>query len=179
MPRNNDRSEISGELTVSVSALAASAPVSAGGVVVARLSALSSPCAVSAVTPPGSSGNSQFSSIPGPSNASCIAISWPGSAKTPPTQNGVSEAFSCWSAGVPAVESCVQKVEPGARSRTIAVTKSPTGPDGVASDRRLPGCKPYRAAVCVVAATATIPAGTAAPAYAPAMSWALLVSGSR
>ena len=43
--RNSDRSEISGEVTVSVSALGASGPVSAGGVVVARLSALSRPCA--------------------------------------------------------------------------------------------------------------------------------------
>ena len=117
--------------------------------------------------------------MPGPLNAFCIATSWPGSAKTPPTQNGMDVALSCWSAGLPAVESCVQKVEPGARSRTIAVTKSPTGPDGVATDRRLPGCNPNRAAVCVVAATASIPAGTAVPAYAPAVSWALLVSGSR
>ena len=59
------------------------------------------------------------------------------------------------------------------------MTKSPTGPDGVATDRRLPGCSPNRAAICVVAATATIPAGTAALAYVPAVSWALLVSGSR
>ena len=179
VPRNSDRSEISGEVTVSVSALGASGPVSAGGVVIARLSALSRPCAWSAVTLLGSSGNSQLSSMPGPLNASCIAASWSGSAKTPPTQNGMVAAVSCWSAGVPAVESCVQKVEPGARSRTIAVTKSPTGPAGVATDRRLPGCNPNRAAVCVVAATATIPAGTAPPAYAPAVSWALLVSGSR
>ena len=88
VPRNSDRSEISGEVTVSVSALGASGPVSAGGVVTARLSALSRPCAWSAVTPPGSSGNSQLSSMPGPLNASCIAASWSGSAKTPPTQNG-------------------------------------------------------------------------------------------
>ena len=98
---------------------------------------------------------------------------------TPPTQNGMLAPVSCCSAGVPAVGSCVQKVEPGARSRTIAVTRSPTEPDEVVTDRRLPGCNPNRAAIWVVAATATIPAGTAPPAYAPAVSWALLVSGSR
>ena len=73
--RNSDRSEISGEVTVSVSALGASVPVSAGVSATARLSALSRPCAWSAVTPPGSSGNSQFSSMPDPLNASCIAAS--------------------------------------------------------------------------------------------------------
>ena len=166
-------------MTVSVSALGTSVPVSAGVIVTARLSALSKPCAWSAVTPPGLSGNSQLSSMPGPLNASCIAASWSGSAKTPPTQNGMVAAVSCWSAGVPAIGSCAQKVEPGARSRTIAVTKSLTGPVEVATDRRLPGCNPNRAAICVVAATATIPAGTATPAYAPAVTWALLVSGSR
>ena len=80
---------------------------------------------------------------------------------------------------MPAVGSCVQKVEAGARSARIAVTNSVTGPDGVASDRRLPGCSPNRAAICVVAATATAPAGTAVLAYVPATSRALLVSGSR
>ena len=79
VPRNSDRFEISGEMTVSVSALGASGPVSAGVIVTARLSALSKPCAWSAVTPPGSSGNSQRSSMPGPLNASCIAASWSGS----------------------------------------------------------------------------------------------------
>ena len=116
--RNSDRSEISGEVTVSVSALGASVPVSAGVAVTARLSALSRPCAWSAVTPPGSSGNSQFSSMPGPLNAFCIAASWSGSAKTPPTQNGMVAAVSCWSAGVPAVG--VLRPEGRARERVPA-----------------------------------------------------------
>ena len=98
--------------------------------------------------------------MPGPLNASCIAASWPGSAKTPPDQYGSMDASL--SAGVPTVESCAQKAEPGARSRRIPVTKSLTGPDGAATDRRVPGRKPNRAAVCAVAATASIPGGTAA-----------------
>ena len=112
-------------------------------------------------------------------NAFCIAPNWSGSANTPPIQNGMLAAVSCRSDGVPAVGSCVQNVEPGALSRSIAVTKSWTGPDGVAVARRLPGCSPYRAAICVVAATASIPAGTEVLAYVPATTWALLVSGAR
>ena len=42
----------------------------------------------------------------------------------------------------------------------MAVTKSMTGPDGGSSIRRLPGWSPNRAAVCVLAATATAPGGT-------------------
>jgi hypothetical protein len=60
---------------------------------------------------------------------------------------------------VPAPGSCVQKVEPAARSATIAVTNSRTGPATVVSVRRLPGCSPNRAAVGPVTATASAPAG--------------------
>ena len=42
--RNSDRTEVSGELTVSASALAASGPVSGSGTVAARLRALARPC---------------------------------------------------------------------------------------------------------------------------------------
>ena len=65
-----------------------------------------------------------------------------------------------------------QKVEPAARCRTMAVTNRVAGPDLVASVRRLPGCRPNRAAVWVVAATATAPAGTCPLRYAPATSCA-------
>ena len=84
-----------------------------------------------------------------------------------------------WSVGFATVVSCCQKVEPGSRCRTIAVTTSVTGPDGVASVRRLPGCIPNRAAICVVAATPTAPGGTAAPLNVPATSRAWSVNGVR
>ena len=84
--RNKASSGISGEVTASVPAAGSSDPVSPSVTVVARLSALASPCAWSAFRPPSASGNSQYSSRPGLLNAVCIAASWPGSAKTPPAQ---------------------------------------------------------------------------------------------
>ena len=65
---------------------------------------------------------------------------------------------------MPTVASCIQKVEAGARSATIPVTYSRTAPAGVCSDSRVPGCRPNRYAICVVAATPTAPAGTLAVA---------------
>ena len=73
--RNRARSPISGEVTFRLSAAGASGPVSPSVTVVARLSALASPCAWSAFRPLTASGNSQFISRPGPVNAVCIAPS--------------------------------------------------------------------------------------------------------
>ena len=84
--RNSDTSAVSGMVTLSVSVAGASGPVSAGVTVLARLRALYSPWAWSALSPPTASGNSQPSSMPGPLNALCIAASWSGSAMTPAAQ---------------------------------------------------------------------------------------------
>ena len=75
VPRNRARSGISGEVTFRLSAAGSSGPVSPSVTVVARLSALASPCAWSALRLPSASGNSQFISRPGPVNAVCIAPS--------------------------------------------------------------------------------------------------------
>ena len=77
------------------------------------------------------------------------------------------------------VMSWVQKVDAASRSATTAVTASSTGPDRGVSTRREPGCSPNRAAVCVVTATGTTPAGTPAVAYVPATIRALAVNGLR
>jgi hypothetical protein len=127
--------------------------------VAARLSASASPCTWSAFRLPTASGNSQDSSRPPKPNTFCIAASWPGSAKIAPTQYGIDPGISD---GALASGSCVQKAESAPLSATIAVTTSVTVPAAwVASVRRLPGRSPYRAAVCALAATATVPAGSA------------------
>ena len=177
VPRNAVRLAASGELTFRVSA-AASSEVSAGVTRVARLRASYRPCAWSAFRPPTASGNSHSISRPGARNAFCISASWSGSASSPPTQYGV--ALGGWARdGTPATGSCCQKVEPLPCCRTIAVTTSVTAAPAVASVRRLPGCSANRAAVCGVAATATVPLGSAGPVRLPATSAALLISGSR
>ena len=51
--------------------------------------------------------------------------------------------------------------------------------DGITSVRRLPGWSPKRAATCVLAATASVPAGAARRLNVPATSRAWLVNGSR
>ena len=88
VPRNSARSCSSGEVTGSAFAPGASAPVSAGAVVVARFNAWYRPCAWSASTRLTSSGYSHCSSSPAPPNTCWIAASWSGSAMTPPTQYG-------------------------------------------------------------------------------------------
>ena len=80
--------------------------------------------------------------------------------------------------GAATAGSSVQKAEPGPRSLTTAVTTRVVWPDGVVSARLLPGCSPKNAAVAVVAATPTAPAGTWL-AYDPATTCAWPASGSR
>ena len=86
--RNSDRFDISGEVTVSVSAAGSRAPVSPAGELVALVRAPCRPRTSAAVTPPTSSGKSQYISRPGPTSAFCTATNWSGSAMTPPTQYG-------------------------------------------------------------------------------------------
>ena len=59
------------------------------------------------------------------------------------------------------------------------MTTSGTRPDGSVSWRREPGRRLNRAAVWVVTATPSVPLGSPALAYVPAVTWALPVSGSR
>jgi hypothetical protein len=68
-----------------------------------------------------SSGNSQLNSMPGPLNWFCIAASWSGSAMSPPTQYGW-PPVGMLSSGVPTRMSWFQKVEPGSRLASTAVT---------------------------------------------------------
>jgi len=174
--RNADRSCAAGQVTVSTWSPATPSPPNISGIAAsARPTSSASRCAWSAFTPPSRSGNSHCMLSPGPPNVSCTNPSAPGSASTPPTQYPPELTND----GTPTVMSWVQKVEPASRSATIAVTSSSTGPDGAVSWSREPGCSPNRAAVCVVTATGTTPAGTPAEEYDPATSRALAVNGSR
>ena len=83
------------------------------------------------------------------------------------------------SEGWPASGSCIQNVEAAPCGRMMPVTTSVTGPVATLSVIRLPGCSPNRAAVCVLTATATVPAGSAPAVKPPATSVALLVSRLR
>jgi hypothetical protein len=67
------------------------------------------------------------------------------------------------SEGCAARGSCVQKVEPTPSGRMMAVTTRVTVLVTVLSVSRLPGCRPNRAAVCGVTATATVPVGSVRP----------------
>src|ERR1700683_2517945 len=137
---------------------------------VARFRFACSPGAWSAFTAPRASGNTQVKIMLDRPNACCIAVSWPGSAISPPAQYG--EAWGgVLSAGAATVGSRVQKAEPGSRSWTIAVTTTVEAPSEVSSSRLAPGRSPRTLAVWVVAATPTAPAGTG-PAYDPATTCA-------
>ena len=57
--------------------------------------------------------------------------------------------------------SLAQKDEFGPRIRTIAVMTTLTGPVGMVSTTREPGCSPNRAAICVVTVPASAPPGSA------------------
>ncbi len=172
--RNADRSCVAGEVAVSATAPEAPSPPNSTGIAVrARPRSSASRWAWSAFTPPSASGNSHCICRPGPPNLFCIKVSALGSAKTPPAQ------YPPDNDGRPTVLSWVQKVDPASRSATIAVTSSSTGPDRAVSWSREPGCRPNRAAVCVVTATGTAPARTPAGEYEPATTRALAVNGSR
>ncbi len=67
--RNSDRFDISGEVTVSVSAAGSRAPVRPAGELVAVVRAPCRSRAPAAVTPRTSSGKSQYISSPGPVSA--------------------------------------------------------------------------------------------------------------
>ena len=179
VPRNNDSSEISGEMTVSVSALGASVPVSAGSHRDRAVKRVVQALRLVRGHAAGVKREFPVQLHAGPvervlHRGELVRVRE--DAAHPERHGRGRKLLERWGARDRVLR---PEGRAGARSRTIAVTKSLTGPVGVATDRRLPGCNPNRAAICVVAATATIPAGTAVPAYAPAMSWALLVSGSR
>ena len=89
---NADNTGASGVATEVVLTAGAKIPVSPVGTVVARLRLSSRACTPSAPTPPTASGYSHCMSMAEDPSTSCMATSWSGSVKTPPTQYSMSPA---------------------------------------------------------------------------------------
>ena len=118
--RNADSTGTSGVVTAVMFAAGANSPVSPGGTVLARLRLSSNPCAPSASTPPTASGYTHCRSMArGPECTFCMATSWSGSAKMPPTQYWTYAARM--RSGTPTVLSFAQNDEFAPRMRMIAV----------------------------------------------------------
>ena len=99
----------------------AKSPVSPSGTVLARLRLSSRACTPSAPTPPTASGYAHWMSMFEDPSAFCMATSWSGSAKTPPTQYSIGGIIDTMRLGRPTVLSLAQKDEVAPRIRTIAV----------------------------------------------------------